>query len=549
MFQVLSFQARRIVCWAVALFLTLPGWTLADDYLREMQTAAIVSGQASWGYWGTDDSVYSNWKTHSNRLIPVYSFGGELTSYKGVHSVYRDANAVTQLYGKMPRATWNPHAEYFDQTDIYRWQMDAVRQGKRRIILFVFDGMDWQTTRAAAIYKSQRVAYEQGRGTGLHVQDYRGTETDFGFMVTAPHNEGTNVDVVRQLVLNPNGTTSGGYAWELAGSQPWLNPRDRGYLIGASPFIPHAYTDSSSSATSMNAGIKTFNGAVNVDSHGKPVSTIAHELQQKGWSVGSVTNVPISHATPACTYAVNVSRDDYQDLTRDMLGIPSVSHPQNPLPGMEVVLGCGWGENLSLMDADFPEAVLAQGDFIAGNLYLADRDLSAIDAQHGGRYEVALRTPGQSGSSVLQEATQRAIASRRRLFGMFGVGHGHLPFCTADRQFDPTIGINKGAQTYSPADIQENPTLAEMAIAALDVLSKDDDGFWLMIEAGDVDWANHDNNLDNSIGAVLSGDDAFKSVVDWIEAHGGWSQTALILTADHGHYLQLTRPEALLARP
>ena len=40
-----------------------------------------------------------------------------------------------------------------------------------------------------------------------------------------------------------------------------------------------------------------------------------------------------------------------------------------------------------------------------------------------------------------------------------------------------------------------------------------------MVEAGDVDWANHDNNLDNSIGAVNSGDDALRAVTDWVEAH------------------------------
>ena len=55
-----------------------------------------------------------------------------------------------------------------------------------------------------------------------------------------------------------------------------------------------------------------------------------------------------------------------------------------------------------------------------------------------------------------------------------------------------------------------------------------------MVEAGDVDWANHSNNIDNSIGAVLSGDSAFKSVTGWIEANGGWDDTVVLVTADHG---------------
>ncbi len=67
-----------------------------------------------------------------------------------------------------------------------------------------------------------------------------------------------------------------------------------------------------------------------------------------------------------------------------------------------------------------------------------------------------------------------------------------------------------------------------------------------MVEAGDVDWANHSNNIDNSIGAVRSGDDAFAGVVQWIENNGGWDETVLVLTADHGHYFHLDRPEALV---
>ena len=68
-----------------------------------------------------------------------------------------------------------------------------------------------------------------------------------------------------------------------------------------------------------------------------------------------------------------------------------------------------------------------------------------------------------------------------------------------------------------------------------------------MVEAGDVDWANHQNNLDASIGAVLSGDEAFKATTEWIEKNIGWDDAALLLTADHGHYLVLDDPTALLA--
>jgi alkaline phosphatase len=415
------------------------------------------------------------------------------------------------------------------------------------VILFVFDGMDWWTTYAAAVYKQGKVAYRDGRGAGLHLQDYRGAETDFGYMVTSPFIEAVKVDVNKQLVRGLSGLR-GGYDWQLAGATPWSIAVDRRYLIAKSRRRKHAYTDSASSATSMTAGIKTYNDAVNIDPHGRQVETIAHELQANGWAIGIVTSVPISHATPACAYAHNVHRDDYQDLTRDLVGLPSISHAGEPLPGVDVLIGAGWGVR--------EKTDSAQGkNFKRGNKYLASDDLKKIDAANGGRYLVVQRAAGTSGAKALAAAAADAAKRKMRLFGYFGATGGHLPFRTADGRFDPTISVKNDdkagpipteRETYSPADLDENPTLTDMATAALDVLSKRTDSFWLMIEAGDVDWANHANNIDNSIGAVISGDDAFRATVDWIENHGGWNDTVLILTADHGHYLMLDQPERLV---
>ena len=141
--------------------------------------------------------------------------------------------------------------------------------------------------------------------------------------------------------------------------------------------------------------------------------------------------------------------------------------------------------------------------------------------------------------------------SGQRLLGLFGIGaaKGHLPFATADGDFQPSIGRAGKVESYTPADLNENPTLADMTFAALTVLGKNQKGFWLMVEAGDVDWANHDNNLDNSIGAVNSGDRAFRVITDWVEKHSNWTETVVIVTADHGHFLWLDRPEGLIPEP
>ena len=155
--------------------------------------------------------------------------------------------------------------------------------------------------------------------------------------VTSPHNEGTAINVDRQIVTNPGGKIPGGYDATRGGSTPWEPSDDMEYPIGRGEVDLHAYTDSAQSATSLCSGIKTYNDAINVDFLGREVLPIARTLQTEGFAVGVVTSVPISHATPACAYANNVHRDDYQDLTRDLVGLPSVFHPGG-VAGLDVLI-------------------------------------------------------------------------------------------------------------------------------------------------------------------------------------------------------------------
>jgi len=527
------------------------GAVCAGDWSRELQTKAIEQGRADFGHWGVDPQKYSHWSSHSNRLIPVYTFGTkgagpriDLTSYTGANSPYRSESELKRIYGRLPEKTLSDTAEYLDQTNIFDMQLAGAAAGKKHIFLVIFDGMDWQTIRAAAIQATQQIQFEEGRGTGLHWLDYTAAgTTQFSYMVTSAHNEGTDVDVNAQTVKNPGGKMLGGYDPMRGGATPWATPGSLPYLISQPATEPamHDYTDSSSSATSMTAGIKTFNGAVNVDHTGVPVETIAHRLQAQGWLVGAVSSVPISHATPAAAYAHNVERDDYQDLTRDLLGLKSISHPKTPLQGLDVVIGGGFG---------YAELIRkTQGDnFVAGNVYLTTADREAVDLKLGGKYVVAMREAGVNGAERLQAAAAEAAAGKHRLLGFYGNGkyNGHLPFATADGDYQPTIGRSKKAEAYSTEDLTENPNLAQMTRAGITAIARPNQKFWLMVEAGDVDWANHDNNLDNSIGAVKSGDAAIKVITDWVEQHSNWDETLMIVTADHGHLLVLDKPELLI---
>jgi alkaline phosphatase len=525
----------------------------AADPVRLLQCEAEVSGEAEWGHWGDQPGRYVSWSNHSNRLIPVYTFGIGLAEFAGAKSVYRDEPRLTNLYGRLPEHTLNPVADYFDQTDIYNLQLAAAEAGKKYIVLVVFDGMDWTMTRAAAIATTGRVAYSEGRGTGFAFQDYRGSPTAFGLCVTSPANDGTKADVDAQALKNPGGDTPGGYDVSRGGATAWDPRANLSYLIGRDRDRPHAVTDSAASATSLCTGRKTYNDAINVGPDGEQLEPVARLLEARGFATGAVSSVPIPHATPGCAYANNVSRDDYQDISRDMVGQPSVAHP-TPLKGLDVVIGAGFG-------VEAGDDFVQQGrNYEPGNKYLAGSTLGAIDAAQGGRYRVATRTAGRSGAELLAEAARDAASRNLRLFGFFGTAQGNLPFRTADGDFNPgncnpegpgpdedRLRKKYGSQIhYSEADVEENPTLAEMTTAALDVLGRRE-RFWLMVEAGDVDWACHANNLDTAIGAVQSGDAAFQAVVDWIERHDAWDDAAVIVTSDHGHLFVLTQPEALAA--
>ncbi|MDB5349503.1 MAG: Alkaline phosphatase [Planctomycetota bacterium] len=539
----------------------------AEDPLRDLQNAYVRNKDESvarayhWGSQGAGN-VFSNHTSHTNRLIPIYVFGAkaDLDAVTGKNSAYRDPEKIKAMYAELPPNTANPRAEYCDQSDLYRVQKEAAEKGAKYIFTVWFDGMDWETTRAAAIAKTGRV-YTEGKGSGLIFQDYDKAPSRFGYCVTSPTHDKNTTNVDTQTLSIPPDSLLGGYDAMIAGPNPWTEGplQAPGYLKGqngntadkqgilAVGRLPHAYTDSSTSAAEYATGVKSYNNGVNVTDDGRFVPTLYQRLQSQGWKVGTVTSVPFNHASPAAMYAHNVHRDDYQDIGREMLGRESIVQKTGKgprLPGLDVVLGAGYGQ--ILVDA----SLKSQGANAAANqnLHIADADLKAIDVKNGGKYVVVTTSIDVKGDEALAAAAESAANGDHRLFGFFGTTVNHLPFRTANGDFRPSAGLKGTRESYSADDLQENPTLADMTRASLKVLSaKKGQPFALFVEAGDVDFALHDNNLDNAIGAVYSGEAAIGVILEWIEAHSNWDESVLIVTSDHGHYLVLDDPEALAA--
>jgi alkaline phosphatase len=87
------------------------------------------------------------------------------------------------------------------------------------------------------------------------------------------------------------------------------------------------------------------------------------------------------------------------------------------------------------------------------------------------------------------------------------------------------------AEDGMPAQAERAPTLAEMTAAALAVLDKDPDGFFLMVEGSQPDWREHDNSPLSAVAAeVLDLDRAVAVALAYCERHPG---TLVVVTADH----------------
>ncbi len=227
---------------AIVLFAFQYAPTFGNDPIREIQNAYVANRAAKisrayhFGSQGAGNT-FSNHTSHSNRLIPVYVFGkkADLGAVTGRNSAYRDAEKVRALYGRLPENTVNPEAEYCDQSDLFQVQSRAAESGAKYIFTVWFDGMDWETTRAAAIARTGAV-YTQGKGSGLIFQDYSADgSAQFGFCVTSPTHDKNEADVDAQSVAIPTTSLGGGYDARIAGpnrgrsatSRPLATSRDR----------------------------------------------------------------------------------------------------------------------------------------------------------------------------------------------------------------------------------------------------------------------------------------------------------------------------------
>ncbi|MDX2231971.1 MAG: alkaline phosphatase [Leptolyngbyaceae cyanobacterium bins.349] len=479
----------------------------------------------------------------------------------------------------------------------------------KNVIIMIGDGMGWEMARTAAIYQQIQSGntgtslgdfYTSGKGTGLSFQNLTGYSlvTTYGTTVAGTNGvfstgnsalTGSDSATAGSPVLpgfqfnpgfNPGTTATGGATvasgatGNLVGYDPiegGFFPWDAAYYGGPIPagfdkeYIKFSYPDSANTATTLYTGVKSYNNAIGVDIYEQPLETILATAALTGRSTGLVTSVPIDHATPGAAAATVNRRGKYDSEFPDLDSIL-----QQELRIYQPTVLLGGGHPLSVPANPLPPGVEPPRDF---GFITKDTYEYLVANPTDNRYGYTFLERGPNAAQVLTNtATSLDPNQGDRLVGLYGARgqNGNLPTPTANFDYSSTgldnfslfstQGLRPDLQrplnpgetdaAFIAREVNENPTLKDLTEAALNVLGKDQDGFWLMVEGGDVDWAAHDNHIDNLIGNTLAFDAAVNSTINWIQTNGGWENNLLIVTADHDHYLTLNAnfPQLLQTR-
>jgi alkaline phosphatase len=258
--------------------------------------------------------------------------------------------------------------------------------------------------------------------------------------------------------------------------------------------------DSASAATALLTGYKTYSGAISIATEPSLEScasdavnpaTLLEIAEDRGLSTGIVTTTRLTHATPASAYAHSASRAWEVDTS---------------LPDFALAAGCRdiAAQFLDFDHGDGPEVALGGG---LRNFVPADQD-----GRRGDGRDLTAEWQAQGHVFIATGPEMQALEADRsdRVLGLFSSSHMAYE---ADR--DPAL----------------EPSLAEMTRFALDRVSTDEDGYFLLVEAGRVDHAHHGANAYRALTDMQAFEAAIETVLDEVDLE----ETLVLVTADHGH--------------
>ena len=216
--------------------------------------------------------------------------------------------------------------------------------------------------------------------------------------------------------------------------------------------------------------------------NGTPAVTLLELSKAKGRSVGAVSTTRVGHATPATTYAHVCNRNAYNTIAE-----------QSVDAGLNVLMGGG------------------QRNYLPKPLNPSSKrsDTRNLVQEMQGK--------GYTYVSKGSELAALDTSSTDKLLGLFSQSEMAYELDRVNQKLD-------------------QPSLSDMATKALDVLSRNDKGFFLMVEGGRIDHALHGTNAKRALEDTLAFDKAIENVRAYMEKKDpGLKNTLIVVTADHDH--------------
>ena len=226
--------------------------------------------------------------------------------------------------------------------------------------------------------------------------------------------------------------------------------------------------------------------------NGKPAVTLLELSKAAGRSVGAVSTTRVGHATPAATYSHICNRNGYNTIAEQ--SVPGHANYNAALgDGVDVLMGGGQRNYL-------PLAVNASSKRTDGvNL------VTAMEAK---------------GYKYVDTGTKLAAldaTSTTKLLGLFSQSEMAYELDRVNQKLD-------------------QPSLSQMTEKALQVLSRNDKGFFLMVEGGRIDQAHHEGNAYRALNDTVELSNAVRAAAAKVDL----DDTLIIVTADHSHTLTIS---------
>ena len=248
-----------------------------------------------------------------------------------------------------------------------------------------------------------------------------------------------------------------------------------------------AVTDSAAAATAYATGVRSYNGAIGVDVNGKPVTNLLERARAAGKSTGLVTTAQVTDASPGAFSAHVANRSDQSEIARQIIEQSRV----------DVVLGGGedwWypAGNPGAWPDNPPTDPTEQSKGTKGNL---------VDRAKQLKYQYVTNA---AELGKVNKGKVLGLFANEEMFEYHNEGEGDL--------YDPSV------------------RLPVMATKAIDLLSRDRDGFFLFIEEEGIDEMAHHSNAKLMIKAGAELDRTVKIALDFAARTPG---TLVLVVGDH----------------